>query len=163
MRKVQGSPGVQLLECTNPVKNKWRVRWNVQKQDELTAFYMEQEFSHKPTADEIRNLVAEWCNTLTDEAILTGFTFEGAQVWLSQVNQLNYKAAHDLAVQTGGKTLPVTFKLGTEDKPVYRTFTTLDELQDFYTQVVTHIQDAIARGWKQKDSFNPDDYGLTMP
>lgn len=152
---------MQLLECTNPVRNRWRVRWDVQKQDDINATYMEEVFDHKPSVDEIRSTVTAWINTCTDEAILHGFIYDGTPVWLSQVNQLNYKAAHDLALQTGGKTLPVTFKLGTDDRPVYRTFNTLDDIQDFYIKVVTYIQDTIAKGWRQKDNFNPNDYGLT--
>ena len=30
MKKVEGNIGVRLLECINPIKNKWRVRWDVQ-------------------------------------------------------------------------------------------------------------------------------------
>ena len=30
MKRVEGSSGVSLFECVNPVKNKWRVRWDVQ-------------------------------------------------------------------------------------------------------------------------------------
>jgi hypothetical protein len=38
-------------------------------------------------------------------------------VWLSTENQFNYKAAFDLATQTGGKSLPVTFKFGSTNNP----------------------------------------------
>ena len=112
---------VKLLECVNPIKNKWRVRWDVQEHDDGTADYMEAELTHKPTDEEIKDLVRKWYNQQTDAAILSGFSYEGAPVWLSQENQYNYKAAYDLAVQTDGKTLPVTFKFGTDegspDKP----------------------------------------------
>ena len=112
---------VKLLECVNPIKNKWRVRWDVQEHDGGTADYMEAELTHKPTDEEIKDLVRKWYNQQTDAAILSGFSYEGAPVWLSQENQYNYKAAYDLAVQTDGKTLPVTFKFGTDegspDKP----------------------------------------------
>ena len=50
-----------------------------------------------------------------------------APVWLSTENQYNYKAAYDLAVQTGGETLPVTFKFGSDEQPEYHTFEKLDE------------------------------------
>ena len=70
---------------------------------------MEEEFGHKPTDEEIRTLVMSWYNSQTDAAILSGFAYNGAPVWLSTENQYNYKAAYDLAVQTGGETLPVTF------------------------------------------------------
>ena len=75
-------------------------------------------------------------------------------MWLSQENQYNYKAAYDLAVQTEGKTLPVTFKFGTDEEPVYRTFETLEEIADFYTKTVAFIQGVLADGWKKKDAID---------
>ena len=102
-----------LLECTNPVLGKWRVRWGVEAKEDGSATYMEEELDHRPDADEIRSLVSEWYNSRTDERILSGFEYDGQPVWLSSENQFNYKAAYDLAVQTDGQNLPVTFKLGT--------------------------------------------------
>ena len=158
MKRAQGSLEVKLLECVNPIKNKWRVRWDVQEHDDGTADYMEAELTHKPTDEEIKDLVRKWYNQQTDAAILSGFSYEGAPVWLSQENQYNYKAAYDLAVQTDGKTLPVTFKFGTDESPVYRTFETLDELADFYTKTVKHIQEMLEDGWKNKDAIDLSKY-----
>ena len=53
MRRVEGSSGVSLMECTNPVKDKWRIRWDVQEKENGSASYMEEEFGHKPTDEEI--------------------------------------------------------------------------------------------------------------
>lgn len=69
-------------------------------------------------------------------------------MWLSQENQYDYKAAYDLAFQTDGKTLPVSFKFGTDESPVYHTFEMFDELADFYTKAVKHIQEMLENGWK---------------
>lgn len=158
MRRVEGSAGVRLLECTNPAKNKWRVRWDVQELENGAASYMEHEFGHKPTDEEIRSAVISWYNEQTDTAILSGFSYGDVPVWLSSENQFNYKSAYDLAVQTNGATLPVTFKFGTDTKPHYHTFETLEELTDFYTKAMTHIQDTLAEGWKKKDAFNLEKY-----
>lgn len=158
MKRAQGSAEVKLLECVNPVKNKWRVRWDVQERDDGSVDYMEAELTHKPTDEEITSLVRTWYNEQTDVAILSGFSYENAPVWLSQENQYNYKAAYDLAVQTDGKTLPVTFKFGTDEMPVYRTFDTLDELADFYTKMVAYIQNTLADGWKKKDALDLSKY-----
>jgi hypothetical protein len=49
------------------------------------------------------------------------------------------------------------FKLGTDEKPVYREFTTVDELRNFYTAAMAHVQDTLAAGWKAKDEI---DFGL---
>ncbi len=154
MKRAQGSAEVKLLECVNPVKDKWRVRWDVQERDDGSADYMEVELNHRPSGEEIKTLVRTWYNEQADTAILSGFNYENAPVWLSQENQYNYKAAYDLAVQTDGKTLPVTFKFGTDDEPVYRTFETLEEIADFYTKTVAYIQGVLADGWKKKDAID---------
>ena len=160
MRRVEGSSGVSLMECTNPVKDKWRIRWDVQEKENGSASYMEEEFNHKPTGEEIRTLVMSWYNSQTDAAILSGFVYKDAPVWLSTENQYNYKAAYDLAVQTGGETLPVTFKFGSDEQPEYHTFTQLEELKDFYTKAVGFIQTVLAEGWEKKDKFNLELYRI---
>ena len=157
--RVQGDAGVRLLECTNPVKGKWRVRWDVRKNEDGTADYMEEEFGHRPTKDEVKSLVIAWYNAKVDEAILSGFTYEDMPVWLSAENQFNYKSAYDLAVQTTGATLPVTFKFGTDGQPQYRKFETLDELTDFYVKAMAYIQTTLATGWKEKDAIDWSAYG----
>ena len=159
MKKVQGNTTVTLLECVNPVKDKWRVRWDVEKHEDGSADYMEEEFGGKPSTDTIKAVVTRWINSQTEDAIRSGFVWNGLQVWLSQENQFNYKMAYDMAVQTEGRTLPVTFKLGTDTEPTYHTFTTLEELADFYTKAMIHIQQTLAEGWKKKDAFDQDKYG----
>ena len=158
MQRTEGTAGVKLIECVSPARNKWRVRWDVQEKEEGMADYMEAEFDHRPTAEEIKAAVIGWYNRQTDQAILSGFEYEGHMVWLSSENQFNYKAAYDLAVQTDGATLPVRFKFGTDDAPVYRVFDQLADLADFYTKAMRHIQDTLDVGWQRKDSFNPGDY-----
>lgn len=159
MQRVQGNKEVALLECTSPKRNKWRIRWDVQTTDDSSeASYMEEEFNHKPTEEEIRSVVMKWYNEQIDQTILAGFTFEDTPVWLSTENQFNYKSAYDLAIQTDGATLPVTFKLGTDNAPAYRTFATIDDLKAFYTAAVSHIQQTLADGWKAKDAFDLGKY-----
>lgn len=153
MKRVEGSSGVQLLECTNPVKNKWRVRWDVQSGDNGNVTYMEHDFEHKPTTEEIKSIVFTWYNANIDNEIVSGFVWNGLPIWLSGENQFNYKAAYDLAVQEPDS-LPVTFKFGTDKEPVYHEFSTLEELTDFYMKAMKHIQDTLKSGWLKKDSVD---------
>lgn len=157
MKRVEGNADVMLIECVSPAKNKWRIRWDIQEQENGSATYMEAEFKHKPSEDEIKQTVLGWFNEQTDIVILSGFEWNGMPVWLSSENQFNYKAAYDLAVQTDGATLPVTFKFGNEE-PCYHTFDTVEELTDFYTKAMLHIQCTLADGWKKKDAFNVEQY-----
>ena len=127
MQRTEGTAGVKLIECVSPARNKWRVRWDVQEHEDGSADYMEAEFAHKPTDEEIKAAVIGWYNQQTDQTILSGFGYEGDPVWLSSENQFNYKAAYDLAIQSNGTTLPVKFKFGTDEQPKYRVFERLEE------------------------------------
>ena len=46
MKRVEGSAGIKLLECTNPVKGKWRVRWDVQPGDNGNEVHPEELFAN---------------------------------------------------------------------------------------------------------------------
>ena len=122
MKRVEGTSGIRLIECVSPARNRWRIRWDVQEREDGSASYMEEGFIGKPGPDTIKSVITGWYNDQTDREILSGFVYEDMPVWLSSENQFNYKAAYDLAVQTGGAMLPVTFKFGTDEEPQYRTF-----------------------------------------
>lgn len=112
----------------------------------------------KPSLGQIKSFILNAINNSTDEKILTEFTWNGSKVWLSSESQFNYKVAYDLAVQTNGANLPVTFKFGSMDEPVYHEFTTIEELQDFYLSATAHINSCLQEGWKKKDSINWNEY-----
>lgn len=63
-----------------------------------------------------------------------------------------------LSVQTGGKTLPVLFKFGDTENPIYHQFTTHEELSDFYIKAMQFISDTLSAGWIMKDSINWSEY-----
>lgn len=127
---------------------------------ETIGTWMEEMVRFKPSLDYIKNLILTWYNEQIDDKILSGFKWNDMPIWLSSENQFNYKAAYDLAVQTGGANLPVTFKFGTTDEPVYHTFTTLEELNSFYLSAMKYINDTLAEGWKEKDAIDWNEYNI---
>jgi hypothetical protein len=118
---------------------------------------MEEEFLHKPSVEEIKEVVYAWINGRVGNEILSGFRYNGIPVWLSIENQLNFKAIHDLAIQVPDL-LPVKFKLGTDEEPVYYEFNTLTGLTEFYAAAVVHISSAYEKGWADKDGFDFSHY-----
>lgn len=117
-----------------------------------------QTFNSKPTKDELRRVIDDHINSLTDKKILNGFVWSGKSVWLSSENQFNFKAAYDLAIQTSGGSLPVKFKLGedSEGNPVYHTFKSLSSFTDFYTSALAFINQTLNEGWAEKDGVDYD-------
>lgn len=61
-----------------------------------------------------------------------------------------------LYVRHCGRVKVLQFVYGRE-LPVYREFTTVDELKNFYTAAMAHVQGTLAAGWKAKDEI---DFGL---
>lgn len=173
--KSSGSAGVLPIECINPRKNTYRIRWNITEKPDGTAEWTEQDFDHRPSLDEIKSAIIASINQATEAAIIAGMTYEGHPVWLSPENQRNYLTALALAQCTATVTqsastdvqsastdaqsastviLPVTVKLGTDQSPVYRTFFTLSSLAAFCTAVESHIQCQLRAGWAAKDAIN---------
>ena len=165
MIRVQG-----LLKDFTPIEavgksgKVWHLRWDCQpiiltdengnKEETGLAVWAEEMFYGVPTAEAVRRIIYKYYNDITDNKILSGFVWKEMAVWLSTENQFNYKAAYDMAVQTGGSSLPCAFKFGTTEVPVYYTFETLDDLTDFYTQSLAYVQQCLSDGWATKGAID---------
>jgi hypothetical protein len=127
--------------------------------------YMSKKQLSQLTLADVKTAIIDDINARTDAKILSGLVWNGKPVWLSQENQFNFKAAYDLAVQTQGATLPVTFKLGEAEDgtPVYHTFETMEDSTDFYTAAVNHIHQCVADGWTEKDGIDWTPYEALFP
>lgn len=141
----------------HPLRGVWQVMlYKGEADEEGLCEVVVKEYEGEPSLETIKADVLAHYDRRTDERILSAHRYEGALVWLSRENQINYKAAFDLAMQFAGQhgTLPVTFKLGTTEEPVYQRFETLEALQGFYLGVVGHIQAELLRGWTAKDKID---------
>ena len=117
-------------------------------------------YDHKPTKTELKEDITQLIDGITDSKILQGFRWNEVSVYLSTENQMNFKAAFDLNMQTGGLMLPVKFKLGedTEGNAVYHTFENMDDFTNFYTSTVSYINQCLNEGWAEKDSLDMSSY-----
>ena len=147
------------VEAINVTDGVYIVRWDCKPLPEggNMVVWAEEMLYNKPAESEMRRIINGYYNGITDRKILQDFTWHGMHKWLSDENQRNYKAAYDLAMQTGGETLPEVFKFGSDEQPVYHTFGTMDELEEFYMSVYRHIEQCLADGWANKDAV---DYGV---
>lgn len=121
------------------------------------VYFFKKEVSN-PNIDQVKKLIWDDINEQIDNKILSGFVWNDTSIWLSTENQFNYKAAFDLAMMTSGANLPITFKFGSDNDPVYHEFKEIAELQDFYTKAVSYINTCLSEGWIRKDSFNWEEY-----
>lgn len=131
-------------------------------EDENGGWNWRHTFDHKPTLNEIKEIIINQINAGVDEKILSGFVWNKKPVWLSSENQMNFKSAYDITVQTGGMTLPIKFKLGEDEngEPVYHTFTKIEPFSDFILNAFAYINTTLNEGWKEKDNINWDSFDI---
>ena len=124
------------------------------------GYNMRKNYDHKPTKTELKEDITQLIDGITDSKILQDFRWNEVSVYLSTENQMNFKAAFDLNMQTGGLMLPVKFKLSedAEGNAVYHTFENMDDFTDFYTSAVSYINQCLNEGWAEKDSLDMSSY-----
>ena len=161
MKRVESTEGIPLITCINPYSKKYRIRWDIislgedEEGRKKVSFY-ETDIINKHTLriQDVKNAILNTINSYVENKILSGFIWNEIPVWLSTENQFNYKAAYDLTIQSGGDTLPVIFKFGSTENPVYYKFTTVEELSTFYISAMKFISDTLLEGWTMKDSID---------
>ena len=129
---------------------------------EWMEVYLPKKQNAQLTFQMVKDAIIGDINARTDEKIVGGLVWlpeaggDPIPVWLSTENQFNFKSAYDLAVQKQGATLPVTFKMGEKEDgtPVYHTFETMEDADDFYLHAVAHINACLAAGWQEKDGMD---------
>lgn len=150
MEKINGAKGRQdglyLIG-----RNKYQLIYGYGEDENGIGWNWRQTFHYKPTHSEIEEIIKKTINSETDEKILSGFIWKEMPIWLSQENQFNYKTAYDLAIQRGDKALPVKFKFGTDENPIYYTFDNIEDLTDFYLSLTLYVTKVLNDGWDEKD------------
>lgn len=130
----------------------WLLIFGFCNDEELGGYNWRKNYDHKPTVREIKQDISDLINADTSRKILTGMTWNGIPLWLSQENQRNISDAVRAA------TLPVRLKLGEDEdgNPIYYTFEDSNELTELYKAVWEHIRSSLDDGWREKDSIDYD-------
>ena len=164
MNKVHGTKDTPLVECINSYINKYRLRWDIKpvegEEDKVSYYETDVIVKYKLRLFDIKNAILDAINKDVDNRIISEFIWKDMPVWLSTENQFNYKAAYDLAIISQGKSLPVLFKFGTTDNPIYYTFETIEDISDFYLSAMAYISKTLEDGWKMKDSIDWSAYDI---
>lgn len=131
-------------------------------EDAESAYEYRKNYDTKPTLEQVKADIIDQVNADTDRRILEGFVWNGHNVWLSTENQFNFKAAYDMAVQTGGSSLPVTFKLGEKEDgtPDYFEFADLESFGSFIASALAYVQKCLTDGWTVKDNVDWGVFGV---
>ena len=156
MSKVHGPK-----ECFVPVRqdaSQVIVSYDMTADGKKNAFWHEVTFYKKkgfPTLEQAKQAVIQDINDRVKTAIISGFTYEGNPVWLSQENQLNFSQA----------VVPATLKIGEEQDgtPIYKTFSDAAELKAFNDACSLWRQQCLSEGYQKKDGMDWAPYEAYFP
>lgn len=153
MTRRQGGKDVALVELSSRRQQKYIVRTDLQPYQTEEAdgtTFIEQHFDYKPSMDEIKAFVYAVINEQVKANILSGFEWDGNQVWLSEENQMNWSQA----------VVPANFKIGeaADGTPIYRTFDTEASMKSFNEAWRIYIQSCLTDGWSKKDDYDFAEY-----
>ena len=156
MSKVHGPK-----ECFVPVRqdaSQVIVSYDYQADGKKNAFWHEVTFYKKkgvPTLEQVKQAVIQDINDRVKTAIISGFTYEGNPVWLSQENQMNFSQA----------VVPATLKIGEKQDgtPIYKTFSDAAELKAFNDACSLWRQQCLTEGYQKKDGMDWAPYEAYFP
>lgn len=157
MKKTYSKEHPQEIAIYDKIKGSYIVAFDI-KEVEDGYEYLTYIFNSIPSVEDIKDLFISYYNTQCDLEIASGFIYDGNIVWLTLENQLNYKIALDLASQENFKT--VKFKIGTLEEPVYVTFESYEELNNFVKDIHTYISQTLQKYWEIKDNLDWSKYKI---
>lgn len=107
------------------------------------------------TFADVKDAIIQDINRHVKEAIISGFTYEGSPVWLSEENQLNFSQA----------AIPATLKIGEQQDgtPIYKTFSDAAELKAFNDACSLWRQECLSAGYTTKDGIDWTPYEALFP
>ena len=172
-----GNPyiGGKLLYCIDPHGDRWLLAYDLKKveaegQAEATELYtyLTREFDHRPSLEEVAQLITQPYNEACDEKILNGFSYTTLEetpvtrhVWLDETNQRNFLGEFTFAKLFDGINLPTVIKMGlSEDEAYYYTVTTVNQYKHFILSALGHIKQCISECWTAKKAIDYTPYTL---
>lgn len=128
------------------------------KDTDYCSFMMEYLYGDISIND-IKNLIIDWYDADIKYKIINGMMYKGNSVYLSSENQYNFSDMQRM-VKEDNSILPIKTKIGEIDNthPIYYTFDTVEEVDEFCDAIYNHITQCRQEGWEKKDAIDWADY-----
>lgn len=144
------------LECINPRRDRWAVRWNHRHDEERGWLAVEMIVDGKPSSDTVREAITEYYDTITQDRIVNGFSWNGHPVRLTDTAQRNFLFAVYSLDRTGEIDRAAFIGLLEAETDA----AAADELGDMVAAMWQHIKECRAQGIKAKNAVDYSVYEL---
>jgi len=55
------------VQCINPIRDTWMITWKEETDEEGNSTFLSEVFEHKPSLAEIKEVILDWYNSITQE------------------------------------------------------------------------------------------------
>lgn len=158
MKVLKISCGADLapIECINPRRDRWAVRWDIHQKQDAGWFASEVVVDHRPTVEEIREIITAHIDATTQNDIVNGFSWKGKPVKLTDTAQRNFL----FAVFTVDRTGEIDREQFVGLLDAQTDAEAADELADMVSAIWEHIQQKRADGIAAKNAVDFSKYAL---
>lgn len=146
-----------MLECVNPYRDEWIVRYDVQPLLEGDGYeWKEVWVSPRPTIEEIHTFLIQKSKEEEQSVMNAGFVWEGMRIKMDDENQANFKQQFDLQL---ADIFPIDAKyfFGEQSEIVYA-FESKEKLQEWILAMAMFKAQTKETYIVKRNSINLEDY-----
>lgn len=154
--KISCGADLAPIECINPRRDRWAVRWDIHQEQDAGWFASEVVVDHRPTVEEIREIITAHIDATTQNDIVNGFSWKGKPVKLTDTAQRNFL----FAVFTVDRTGEIDREQFVGLLDAQTDAEAADELADMVSAIWGHIQQKRADGITAKNAVDFSKYAL---
>ena len=155
-KKIQCSGTLAPIECINPKRDRWAVRWNHQQEEGESWTALEAVTEGKPTKAEVETAISKHIDEETQQGIINGFVWNDKPVKLTDSTQRNFLFAAYSLDHTGeiDRAEFSGILAATTDAEA------ADELRDIVAAMWQHIKTQRRKGINRKSEFDFSQFDL---
>lgn len=157
MEKIYGASGRQdgLYKVG---RNKWEIIYGFGRDDPDAeqGWNWRQRFSHRPTIEEVKQVINAQVSAEADERKRSGFSWQGVPVRYDEEAERNITGLSVKIPRLGAAMFPLKFKLGdfADGSPAFHTFENAEEFESFTDALLLFSQDCYAKLWQAKSEID---------
>lgn len=88
--EIKCSEDIMPIECVNPRRNIWAVRWNLHPDENNEWSALEALSLGRPSIDTIRSSISDFIDSITQDRIVNGFVWNDIPIKLTDAAQRNF-------------------------------------------------------------------------
>lgn len=139
-------------------RDKWLLFFGLYETADGSTYEYRHTFTHKPTLDEIKQVINNQLSADADERKRNGFSWKGVPVRYDEEAERNITGISVKIPRLGAAMFPLKFKLGDypDGSPAFYEFTDAEDFESFTDALLVFSQECYAQSWQEKASIDMD-------